>query len=145
MEQNALVIEGLDQAPKKRYRNRYYPNRVLTEEIPLKNGDRDTILKWINDIHIVEWYTTYLLQQYIDEPYVEDKIQDLWVALCKKTQAEWDKIYVQGFYSVSAYVAGLIHRQVRSGTSLMYKKYQRYDNMFVNKDDEFWLNYERTH
>jgi len=141
-----FVLEGTIPADgKRRYKNRYYPYRVLSGELPLKDGSRDTILKWIHDIHIVEWYTTYLLRQRMDEPYVEDKIQDLWTALCEKTQEDWDRIYEQGYYAVSAYVAGLISRQVRSGTSQMYKKYQRYDNMFVNKDEEFWENYERTH
>ena len=58
---------------KKKLKNKYYENTVLTDNIELVNGDKDTIIKWIYDIHIVEWYSTYLLKKRIDDD-LADKI-----------------------------------------------------------------------
>lgn len=129
----------------KRYSNRYYPYPVMTTQIPLNDGKRDTILQWIYDIHIVEWYVTFLLQRYLDYDDVEDKCQEIHRMLAEKKQEDWDKLYEQGYYAVSAYVAGLIHKQIRSVSSFLYKNYERYKEIMTRQDEDFWTNYADSH
>ena len=125
-------------------RNKYYSKKVLTNQIPLRDGKRETILQWLYDINIVNWYVTYLLNRHLDDEDVEDKIQEIWTMLCEKKQEEWDKLYEQGYYAVSAYVSGLIHRQIRSDTSKIYRKYNKYRENVITKDEAFWMNYEQS-
>lgn len=130
---------------KKRPRNRYYPDRVHTREIPLKDGKRDTIVQWIYDIRIVEWYTTFLLQRDIDALDVEDKIQEIYYMICSIPQEKWDELYEQGRYSISAYVTGIVHQQIVSSTSRIYYGYNRYREIVSTMDDLFWETYYDEH
>lgn len=129
----------------KHYSNRFYKYPVMTQQIPLTSGDRDTILNWIHDIHIIEWYVTFLLQRYLDYDDVEDKVQEIYLILAEKTQADWDRLYEQGYYAISAYVAGLIHKQIRSVSSSIYRNYERYKQIMQRQDEDFWEKYSQTH
>ena len=122
-------------------RNRFFADRVHTAEIPLKDGKRDTIVQWIYDIRIVEWYTTFLLHKEITELDVEDKIQEIYAMICDISQEKWDELYEQGKYSISAYVTGIVHQQIVSATSRVYFKYNRYLEVMKTMDDLFWEKY----
>ena len=122
-------------------RNWNYDNRVLTKEIPLKSGKREDILEWIVAIHLVEWYTTYLLKRSIKQGDTADKIQEIYLEICKVPQEKWDDLYEQGVYSISAYISGLIHRQIISDSSTLYMKYNRYRERFVTMEDSFWQSF----
>ena len=126
-------------------RNKYYPDTVHTAEIPLKNGNRDTIVQWIYDINIVEWYTTYLLHREITEQDVEDKIQEIYYMICSIPQEKWDELYEQGKFSISAYVTGIVHQQIVSSTSRLYYSYNRYREIVSTMDDLFWETYYDEH
>ena len=119
-------------------RNWNYDNRVLTKDISLKSGKREDILEWIVAIHLVEWYTTYLLKRSIEQGDTADKIQEIYLEICSVPQEKWDD---QGVYSISAYVSGLIHRQIVSDTSKIYMKYNRYRERFVTMEDSFWQSF----
>lgn len=122
-------------------RNWNYDNRVLTKDIPLKSGKREDILEWIVAIHLVEWYTTYLLKRSIEQGDTADKIQEIYLEICKVPQEKWDDLYEQGVYSISAYISGLIHRQIISDSSTLYMKYNRYRERFVTMEDSFWQSF----
>ncbi len=122
-------------------RNWNYDNRVLTKEIPLKSGKRDDIVQWIYSIHIVEWYTTYLLKRTIKQGDTADKIQEIYIEVCKVPQEKWDDLYEQGYYSISAFVAGIVHRQIISDSSTLYYKYNKYREKFVTMEDSFWQSF----
>ena len=122
-------------------RNWFCDKRVLTKEIPLKSGKRDDIVQWIYDINIIPWYTTYLLKRPLNSCDVQDKIQELYLEICSVPQEKWDDLYEQGVYSISAYVSGLIHRQIVSDTSKVYMKYNRYRERFVTMEDSFWQSF----
>ena len=126
-------------------RNKYYTERVLTSEIPLKDGKRDTILQWLYDTHLVEWYVTYLLQRKLSSHDVEDKIQEIYLMLAEITQEKWTELYNQGIPSVSAYAAGLIHSQIVSSSSKIYKTYNLYKTMEITQDETFWNDYGTEH
>lgn len=126
-------------------RNKYYTERVLTSEITLKDGKRDTILQWLYDTHLVEWYVTYLLHRKLSSHDVEDKIQEIYLMLAEITQEKWTELYNQGIPSVSAYAAGLIHRQIVSSSSKIYKTYNLYKTMEITQDETFWNDYGTEH
>lgn len=122
-------------------RNDYYDNKVMMDCIPLKDGKRDTIVQWIYDIHVVEWCVTYWMRKRMTEDIVKDKVQDIYLMICEKTQEEWDELYAQGNYSIGAYVAGMCHKQIKSNKSYCYKKYDGYSKKFNLMDEKFWEEY----
>lgn len=125
-------------------KNKYYDKTCLTNELKLEGGDRDTIIKWIYDIHVVEWYSTYLLKKPIDDD-LADKIQEIYLMICEITQDKWDELYEQGQYAISAYVTGIIHQQLWSDTSDIYYKYGKYNTTELTQDDLFWERYNDEH
>lgn len=122
-------------------RNWNYSKKVKTGEIPLNSSNRDDVLVWLTKTHLIEWYVTYLLKRDIDSCDVKDKIQDIYLEICSVSQEKWDDLYDQGVYSISAYVSGLIHRQIVSDTSKIYLKYNRYRERFVTMEDSFWQSF----
>lgn len=122
-------------------KNKFYNARVLTKQTPLKSNERDVIVQWIYDIHVVEWYTTQLLHQSYNDTEVQDKIQEIYLMICEVSQEKWNELYKQGKYAISAYVTGIIHQQIVSDNSDVYKKYNRHKERFLIKDDLFWETY----
>ena len=124
-----------------RRRNRETSLLVRTQQIPLKSGNRDDIVQWIYDINIVEWYTTFLLRRNMTQCDVLDKIQDIYIEICNIPQEKWDELYEQGAYSISAYVSGIIHRQIVSDTSTIYRRYNLWRSRFVTMEQSYWNSY----
>lgn len=118
--------------------NRYYQEKVRVAETKLENGDKDTIIKWIYECHIVEWYVTYLLKKRIDDTDVQDKIQEIYLFICEIPQEKWDDLYAQGKFNISAYITGIVHQQIISATSVCYNKYNKYREIEKTQDELFW-------
>ena len=123
-------------------KNNYYEFKVLSADLPLKSDKKDDIIQWIYDIHIVEWYTTYLLKKTMENEEVQDKIQEIYLMICEVPQKRWNELYSQGKFAISGYVTGIIHQQLISKTSKIYKKYGKYNDTFQTKDDVFWQTYD---
>ena len=123
-------------------KNKYYEFKVLSADLPLKSDKKDDIIQWIYDIHIVEWYTTYLLKKTMENEEVQDKIQEIYLMICEVPQKRWNELYSQGRFAISGYVTGIIHQQLISKTSKIYKKYGKYNETFQTKDDVFWTTYD---
>lgn len=121
--------------------NKYYGGWVHTADLPLESSDRDTVIQWLWDSELVQWYTTWLLQRDIEDEYVQDVIGELWVMICEIPQEKWDFLYAQGKMSISAYITGLIHQQVISTNSKIYNKLGRYQNTQYTKSEEWWNYY----
>lgn len=122
-------------------KNRYYRWTVKTGEIPLRDNNVNTIVQWMHDTHLVEWYVTYLLKKTIDEEDVEDKIQDIYLMILEVPQEKWDDLFAQGQFSVSGYITGIIHQQIKSNNSAMWRKYTRHHNHNKRMSEEYWLDY----
>ena len=123
-------------------KNKYYEFKVLSADLPIKSEKKDDIIQWIYDIHIVEWYTTYLLKKSMEDEDVQDKIQEIYLMICEVPQKRWNELYSQGRFAISGYVTGIIHQQLISKTSKIYKKYGKYNDTFQTKDDVFWTTYD---
>ena len=126
-------------------KNKYYPYKVKTGELSLTSGEKDVVIKWIYDTHLVEWYTTYLMKKSIEEDGVEDRIQELFLMICEIPEEKWKGLYAQGQYAISAYVTGIIHQQIISVNSAIYKKYTKYEATEVVQDELFWEKYVEEH
>jgi hypothetical protein len=122
-------------------KNRFYNGTVKTAEIPLKDGNVNTIIQWMVDTHLVEWYVTYLLKKTLDDEDVEDKIQDIYLMILEIPQEKWDDLFEQGQFSVSGYITGIIHQQIKSGNSRIYRDYNKYHERNKRMDDDFWKIY----
>lgn len=128
----------------KKNKNTYYKEHIKADKIELKDGKRDTILKWIYDIHVVEWYITYLMRAPADWGDMPDIIQDIYLYLAEIPQEKWDDLYSQGYPAITAYVTGMIHRQLISLSSKTFKKYKDWHNKEIIQDDLFWQQYEEN-
>ena len=126
-------------------KNKYYPYKVKTSELPLTSYEKDVVIKWIYDTHLVEWYTTYLMKKSIEEDGVEDRIQELFLMICEIPEEKWKGLYAQGQYAISAYVTGIIHQQIISVNSAIYKKYTKYEAIETIQDELFWEKYVEEH
>lgn len=126
-------------------KNPYYEYNVKTSEIPLKSDKRNDVIEWIYATHIVEWYTTYLLKKTLADETIADEVQELYLMICEIPDAKWVELYAQGQYAVSAYVTGLIHQQLISTNSKIYKKYTKYEVTQKVQSDLFWQTYDEEH
>jgi hypothetical protein len=122
-------------------KNIYYNGYVKTGEIPLKDSKIETIVQWLYDTHLVEWYVTYLLKKRLEDEDVEDKIQDIYVYVMETPQEKWDDLFEQGQFSVSGYVTGIIHQQLITDNSKIYRKYNKHHQRETRMDDVWWETY----
>ena len=122
-------------------KNIYYNGYVKTGEIKLKDSKIETIVQWLYDTHLVEWYVTYLLKKRLEDEDVEDKIQDIYVYVMETPQEKWDDLFEQGQFSVSGYVTGIIHQQLITDNSKIYRKYNKHHQIETRMDDVWWETY----
>ena len=122
-------------------KNIYYNGYVKTGEIPLKDSKIETIVQWLYDTHLVEWYVTYLLKKRLEDEDVEDKIQDIYLYVMETPQEKWDDLFEQGQFSVSGYVTGIIHQQLITDNSKIYRKYNKHHQLETRMDDVWWETY----
>lgn len=126
-------------------KNKFYTKPILADEIQLESSNRDVVVQWITDTHVVEWYITYLLKRPLEGYDMEDKVQEIYLQILEVPQAKWDDLVEQGRFSVAAYVMGIIHQQCISVKSKIYQKYGRHNKYFKLMDEEFWKNNENEY
>lgn len=131
---------------KEHRRNIYCSENPCTLDVPLKDGNRDTILQWIYDIKLVPWYVSYLLKGNPGEERIRDAIQYMWLEICKVSDERWNNLYTQGYLAISSFVTGIIHRQLKSDSSNYYRAEGKYKEMFkVMDNEEFWQKINDTY
>lgn len=111
----------------------------VDNSVPLANGERDTIIKWIYSTHIVEYYATAITKIALYK--LEDKIQDIYQYICELPEETLDDLYAQGEIAIKSYVTGMVHQQLISKNSKLYRKYDRVKHTELLMDDLFWENY----
>ena len=108
-----------------------------------KSTDKNDIMEWLVYTRFVENYTIKLCSE-TDIDIVDDVIQEIYCALCEKSQTDWDKITYQGFGAIKAYVSGVIYRMVKSGTSPIYSKYKKRKNKERRLSPRVWNIFQTT-
>lgn len=120
--------------------NKFYDNRINFTE--LKDGNRDTIIKWLFDSHFIEFFVTWIRKKTLDDTDTQDIVQEIYLYICEIPQDVWDSLYIQGEIAIKSYVLGMMRNQLKSGESKIWRKYTRYNNTELLFDDNFWQDYE---
>ena len=124
--------------PKKQ---REYLKKLWT---PPENNDPDTILNWLYNRGLVQNYVRKLEYETIDEDTILDEIQEVWIYLIEKKDKLKELYDTQGITGLTAYVSGIIARQVHSNSSPIYNKYKKGFKIFKHISDKTWDVYDKT-
>ena len=119
---------------------RYY-KKLFT---PPVNNKPDTILNWLYNRGLVQNYIKKLEYETIDEDTVQDIIQEVWLYLIEKKDKLKELYDNQGITGLTAYVSGIIARQVHSNSSQIYNKYKRGYKIFKHLSDKSWEVFDNT-
>lgn len=111
---------------------------------PPEDNEPDTILNWLYNRGLVQNYIRKLEYETIDEDTVQDIIQEVWLFLIEKKDKLKELYNTQGITGLTAYVSGIIARQVHSSTSQIYNKYKRDYKRFIHLSDQCWDDYYTT-
>lgn len=111
---------------------------------PPANNDPDTILNWLYNRGLVQNYIKKLEYETIDEETLQDEIQEVWMYLIEKKDKLKELYDAQGITGLTAYVSGIIARQIHSNTSLIYKKYKANYKKLIHLSDKTWEVYDVT-
>lgn len=111
---------------------------------PPENNDPDTILNWLYNRGLVQNYIKKLEYETIDEETLQDEIQEVWMYLIEKKDKLKELYDAQGITGLTAYVSGIIARQIHSNTSLIYKKYKADYKRMIHISDKTWEVYDVT-
>ena len=122
-------------------KQRQYLKRLWT---PPKDNNADTIVQWLYDRGLVQNYIKRLEYETIDQDTIDDEIQEVWMYLCEKKDKLKELYDTQGITGLTAYVSGVIARQIHSNTSQIYNKYKRNYKRFVHLSDQCWSDYYNT-
>ena len=118
-----------------------YYNKLYT--LP-KDNSTETIIQWLYDRGLVQNYIKKLEYETIDEETIQDIIQEVWLYLIEKKDKLKELYDTQGITGLTAYVSGVIARQVHSNTSQIYKKYKRDYKRLIHLSDQCWNDYYNT-
>lgn len=113
--------------------NKYYNKKVHFDDYP-KDRSRESILDWIYQSHIVEFYVTYNSGKSMNNPDCQDYAQEIYTQLCEITQERWDELWAEGLPYLKAYVGALIRNNNISVSSPAYRH--------IKRDVKDWIPYE---
>ena len=110
--------------------------------------DRDDLLIYLKNLGLVENYTRKLALSN-DWEQIDDEIGEIWLQICEIPQEKWDKLLLQGtqsdrFKAVRGFVAGLIHRNIRSTNSKLYYRLKKHQEREILVDDATFKAFEEN-
>lgn len=124
--------------PKKQ---REYLKKLWT---PPESNDADSILIWLYNRGLVQNYIKKLEYETIDEETIQDEIQEVWLYLIEKKDKLKELYDTQGITGLTAYVSGIIARQIHSNSSKLYIKYKKGFKIFKHISDKAWEVFDNT-
>ena len=122
-------------------KQREYYKKLYT---PPESNDADSILNWLYNRGLVQNYIKKLEYENIDEETIQDEIQDIWLYLVEIKDKLKELYDTQGITGLTAYVSGVIARQVHSNSSKLYTKYKKGFKIFKRISDKAWEVYDNT-
>lgn len=121
--------------------SRKYYKKLWT---PPTDTSEDGIIQWLYNRGLVQNYIKKLEYETIDQETVQDEIQEVWLYLIEKKSKLKELYDMQGITGLTAYVSGIIARQVHSNTSTIYNKYKANYKRFKLLSDKCWQDYFTT-
>lgn len=140
-----LMKTKIDINPESHYSRKVMPHtqkyykKLFT---PPVNNEADTILQWLYNRGLVQNYIKKLEYETIDEETIQDEIQEMWLYLVEKKDKLKELYDMQGITGLTAYVSGVIARQIHSNTSSIYKKYKKDYKFLIHISEKAWEVYD---
>ena len=85
---------------------------------------REQIIKSLQETNFIPSYIRRLAH-HTDGDFIDDLEQEIWVVVCGLSDEKLKAIYNGNINNLRRYVAGVIHRQIKSTTSAYYRTYKR--------------------
>lgn len=103
---------------------------------------KNEIIQELYDTDFVQRYSMQLLNS-ADVPNYDDYLGELWLIICEIPEERLQKLYyhkkkdgtIEGINGVRRFVSGIITRQIKSDTSLLYCRYKKKQQYNTNIDD----------
>lgn len=119
-------------------KNPFYKGTIDNSILPESNSRNDIVL-WLYKTHLVEYYVTYGLQKPINDPDVEDYIQEIYEQVLMIPQEKLNELYEAGIIFLKGYLCRLIKNNNKSVNSIAYRNIKKKTKDWINFDkfDEF--------
>lgn len=102
--------------------------------------DANAIIEELHKTNLVEAYVNKVGFQFC-APYLDDIIAEIWVMICAKGDKLVQLYERGGMTEVRGYAVGIIHRQVCSTNSVIYRKYYRHDHRVVTQGEQIDIDF----
>lgn len=110
-----------------------------------ESNSREDILQYLWNIGLINNYIRKLEYGTIDEETLQDIIQECWLIICEIPEEKICKLYnEQGKTGLTAYISGVIYRQVHSDTSAIYIKYKKLFKKMIHISQKSWDVFDET-
>lgn len=121
--------------------NEEYYKRLMTKP---DSNDPDVLLNWLYNRGLVQNYIKKLEGTSVDPETLQDEIQEVWLFLIEKKDKLKEIYDAQGITGLTAYVSGVIARQIHSNSSVVYKKYKAIKKKLIHISNESWDVFDET-
>lgn len=110
-----------------------------------KSDSREDILQYLWDVGLINNYVKKLEYETIDDETLQDIIQEIWLVICEIPEDKIVNLYKeQGKTGLTAFMSGLIYRQIHSNTSPIYRKYKAQFKQFIHISEQTWDVFDET-
>lgn len=121
------------------------PEKYKLNHLQPKSGSRDDLLQLLWDKGLVNNYIKKLEYVTIDNDTIEDIIQEVWLIICEIPPEKIEQLYAtQGITGLTAFISGVIYRQIHSNSSSVYWKFKHGYKTFVHISDKAWEVFDET-
>lgn len=121
--------------------NEEYYKKLMTKP---DSNDPDVLLNWLYNRGLVQNYIKKLEGTSVDPETLQDEIQEVWMFLIEKKDKLKEIYDAQGITGLTAYVSGVIARQIHSNSSVVYKKYKAIKKKLIHISNESWDVFDET-
>lgn len=121
----------------------YYRNPYCKKELwhfapfPVEY-DREELINYIINTNLVEWYTCKLFKKTVDDYYVQEYIQEIWVQILQLSDDKLRQLWNQGYPAVTAFISTIIKNNVISVKSPSYMHIKNHLDKYIHVDNDVW-------
>lgn len=120
------------------YRNPYCKKELQHFALFPKEYNREELIEYIINTNLVEWYTCKLFKKTVDNYYVQEYIQEIWVQILQLTDDKLRQLWQQGYPAVTAFISTIIRQNVISVNSPAYMHIRNHNDKLIHVDTDVW-------